>query len=108
LGYPYGNNIKSLFLKHKHNFNDSVFLEYKVGGFEQPVFLSTGDRMRRYYASMLGGWKIKYYDIEGFVRLDKTENYNPHAVPLPSQTSDIEDADKTFYMLGVSIRYCFK
>ena len=108
LGYPYGNNVKSLFFKHKHNFTDSVYLEYKVGAYEQPVFINTGDRMRRYYASILGGWKIKDYDLEGFLRLDKTENYNSHAVPLPSQTGDIEDADKTFYILGVSIRYCFQ
>ena len=107
LGYPYGHNMRSIFLKHKHFLGDSSAIEYKLGGYEQPFNNSTEESMRRYYLSFLGSTKIGNYLLEGFTKLEKTDNYNINSLPLPSQTSQLETDDKTFYTIGITVGYKF-
>ena len=106
LGYPYGRNIQSLFFKHRYYFNNSTSLEYKIGAFKQPGrdrdTVKYPVKMTRYYIQFLLNKKINHFILEGFFRLDKTDNYDKN--PLPTKF-DMTKEDKTFYILGFSVSY---
>ncbi|NPA52767.1 MAG: capsule assembly Wzi family protein [Aquificae bacterium] len=106
LGYPYGRNIQSLFFKHRYYFDNTLSVEYKLGAFKQPgrdrVAVKFPIKMTRYYAQFLVNKKIGNFILEGFFRLDKTDNYDKN--PLPTQFDMVEE-DKTFYILGFSFSY---
>lgn len=97
LGYPYGRNMKSLFLKHRHYFDGSFYTEYKLGGYVSPVRDSAG-KMHRYYASLAIDKRIKNFSIGSFIKLDWVTNYDSD--PLPTRF-EITDEDKTFYIVGL-------
>lgn len=107
LGYPYGHDMRSIFFSHRHFFKDSSSLEYRVGGYEQPFHSPIGERMQRYYLSLLGKKDMGKYTLEGFTKIERTENYNIYSVPLPSQTSQVQPEDNFFYTIGVSLGYKF-
>ncbi len=106
LGYPYGRNIQSLFFKHRYYFDNTLSIEYKIGAFKQPgrdrVTVKYPVKMTRYYAQFLVNKKINRFILEGFFRIDKTNNYDQN--PLPTQFDMVEE-DKTFYILGFSLSY---
>ncbi|MBI5197611.1 MAG: hypothetical protein HZA19_03275 [Nitrospirae bacterium] len=98
LGYPYGTDLESLFLKHKHYFNDSFSVEYRIGGYQQPI-TDANKPMKRYYGSILAEKERRNFTTAGYLRWDKADHYD--ADPLPNQFS-ITDENKTFYTVGIS------
>lgn len=107
LGYPYGHDMRSIFLKHKYLLSDVSAIEYKLGGYEQPFNNSPEEKMRRYYLSFLGNTKTGSYLLEVFTKFERTYNYNINSLPLPSQTSQLETDDKKFYTIGFTIGHKF-
>ena len=106
LGYPYGRNVQSIFFKHRYYIDESLSIEYKVGVYKQPGrdrdAVKYPIKMTRYYAQFLVNKKINRYIIEGFLRFDKTNNYNKS--PLPTVFNMVRE-DKNFYILGFSVSY---
>ncbi len=106
LGYPYGRNIQSIFFKHRYYLNDDLSFEYKIGAYKQPGRDRGATKyplkMTRYYASLLVDKRVKNFIIEGFVRFDKTNNYDTN--PLLTQFN-IVAKDKSFYIIGSSISW---
>lgn len=122
LGYPYGRNMRSFLLKHRHYFIDSFSIEYRIGRIQQPLFESEDERReywellspssdtinkdkeRRDYISLLAEYRVNIFIIQIFTRIDKTRKYDEN--PLPTQFTII-DKDKTFFTTGFSISCWF-
>ncbi len=106
LGYPYSRNIQSIFFKHRYYLKDDLSFEYKIGAYKQPGrdrdTIKYPLKMTRYYASLLVDKRVKNLIIEGFIRFDKTNNYDTN--PLPTQFN-IVAKDKSFYIIGSSISW---
>ena len=107
LGYPFGRDIRSIFLYQKHFYNGSNYLGYKLGAYEQPYSNAYKDRMRTYYLSILGSKEIGKYTLDGYARIEIIDRYNQNPISLPSQITEISNEDKSFYTVGISLGYNF-
>ena len=107
LGYPFGRDIRSIFIYQKHFFEDISYIEYKLGAYEQPYSNTYKNRMRTYYLSILGSKDIGKYTLNGYARIEIMDRYNQNPISLPSQITEISNEDKSFYTVGVSLGYNF-
>jgi hypothetical protein len=98
LGYPYGRNVQSLFFKHRHYYDSSLYAEYKLGGYMIPYESGT-KKMHRYYASLNVKKLIKKFSAGSFVKLDWTSNYDIDPSPVDFE---IIGEDKFIYIIGLS------
>ena len=104
LGYPYGRNIFSIFFKHRKYINNNLTFEYKVGFYRFPYISENTLKFKRYFAQALLNKKLKNIVLEGFFRIDKTDNYDIDPSPI---RFNMVPEDKLFYILGFSFSYRF-
>ncbi|MDQ7038279.1 MAG: capsule assembly Wzi family protein [Aquificota bacterium] len=102
LGHPYGNDLKHIFLKHIHYFSDHFSAGYRFGFLRQPGEDRPG--MNRFYIVLFGERRVRRLILEGFLRLDVTDNYDRD--PLPNRI-DIRSEDRTFITAGVGLGWRF-
>ncbi len=101
LGYPYGRNSLSAFLKHRYYFKNNIYFEYKIGGLKQP-FEGSARATERFFMQLVTSYTLNR--IKGFIflRTDKVNNYDIN--PLPN-LYDITDKDKIFYTIGCGLTF---
>ena len=92
-----------LIFKHRRYISHKFSVEYKFGYLEQPAFKSD-KKMKRYYLRLSGERRIKNFILDGFVRVDRAENYDKN--PSPVQF-DISDENKIFITLGLGVSWRF-
>ncbi len=97
LGYPYGRNSLSAFLKHRHYFSNELYFEYKIGGYKKP-FEGYQIATERYFIQLLTSYTINRVRTTIFIRGDKVNNYDKE--PLP-HIFNITKEEKLFYTLGI-------
>ncbi len=105
LGYPYGKSIQTLFFKQRSYLKEDLSFEYKIGFIKQPFDeedIQYPLKMRRYFLQTSINKKWRNFILEGFFRVDKTDNYNKSRIPVQF---DIVDEDKTLYIIGCSLSY---
>lgn len=106
LGYPYGRDIKSIFLKHLFFIRDNLSIQYKIG------YYGPNKQQRQtktYYGEvslniLSQGRYLKGINIEPFFRFEKHKNYDIN--PLTNQFYHT-NIDKEIYLLGLSLKGFF-
>lgn len=60
------------------------------------------------YLVLLGSKRVGGYPLEGFARVEKSENSLVVPLPLPSEIDQVSDVDRSFYTVGISVSYRFQ
>ena len=102
LGHPYGRDVVHLFFKQRHYFSDKLSLMYRVGLIKQP--LVSGTSMHRYYLIISGEKRIRSLILSGFVRMDRTDNYDSDPSPI---RFNVVDENKNMITLGFTVGWRF-
>jgi len=103
LGYPYGRETHSLFVKLTHYFDNGSWAVFKTSGYLQPV--EEDNKQKRYYVSFeYSKFLRSSVEIKPYIRLDYVDNYDRNE--LPTQF-DITMKTKLFTTLGLSVSLRF-
>ena len=102
LGHPYGRDVVHFFFKHRHYFSDKLSLMYKVGFIKQP--LGGEINMRRYYLTFSGEKRIRFLILSGFIRMDRTNNYDTDPSPV---NFNVVNERKNIFTTGFSVSWRF-
>lgn len=103
LGHPYGRNMKNFSLSHETALKENFSLEYKLGIVILPAFNET-NKMKRYYFSADITKNLKKITVGGYLRLDKTNNYDSD--DNPNQYA-VSGKDEFFVTTGISAAFAF-
>ncbi len=104
LGHPYGQNMLFYYFKHRRYISELFSIEYRLGYYKFPANEGTGKLSERFFITLSGERRIKNFIIDGFVRIDKVNNYD--ANPYPNRFN-ITDKDETFFTAGIGISWRF-
>ena len=105
LGYPYGRNVRSLFLKYTRWIDDKNWMDLKMSAFKQPAKGYADVKSTNYYASLEYGKILnKNSQIKLLIRYDYKKGVDKN--PLPTQFS-IENKKENYLTLGIALNLRF-
>jgi len=101
LGHPYGNNLIHLFLSHRYYLSETSSVAYRIGAYKQPV-REAERSVERIYLILAGERRFKSIILSGFLRIDRTHNYD--ADPAPHSYRVVR-GERSFLTAGLSLSW---
>ena len=104
LGYPYGRDVETYFLKYVHWFNNKNWIELKGSYYKQP-YENSKIKTKNYFISLEYGKVINnLFQIKPFIRYDSKKGIDKNY--LPTQYN-LENKNKTYLTLGLTLTIRF-